>query len=201
MSIARSAAEVLRDHVVLELEAIDRMYLNVYVPHLQTVGAVVGYLRVHRGQRFASTTAVAPMSEAFVGKIEDFVNNEGIDLVAFAKWQRKDDITQKYLRRFRKSEGVLYVGKAQEKARIMRTERRRSRTTGGTYPWIVESTAMVNHYYFAILLRLPSTNFSGFRSSRSAVWRHAHPPETRGSARVVPKLRPSEARAARFPGK
>ena len=45
MSIARSAPEVLRDHVVLELEAIDRMYLNVYVPHLQTVGAVVGYLR------------------------------------------------------------------------------------------------------------------------------------------------------------
>ena len=30
----------------------------------------------------------------------------------------------------------------------MRTERRRSRHTGGTYPWIVESTAMVNHYYF-----------------------------------------------------
>ena len=148
MSIARSAAEVLRDHVVLELEAIDRMYLNVYVPHLQTVGAVVGYLRVHRGQRFASTTAVAPMTEAFVRNIEDFVNNEGIDLVAFEKWQRKDDVTQKYLRRFSRNEGVLYVGKAQEKARIMRTERRRSRVTGGTYPWIVESTAMVNHYYF-----------------------------------------------------
>ena len=79
---------------------------------------------------------------------KDFVNHEGIDLVAFEKWQRKDDITQKYLRRFSKNEGVLYVGKAQEKARIMRTERRRSRVTGGTYPWIVESTAMVNHYYF-----------------------------------------------------
>ena len=62
MSVARSAAEVLRDHVVLEVEAIDRMYLNVYVPHLQSVGAVVGYLRVHRGQRFASTTAVTPMT-------------------------------------------------------------------------------------------------------------------------------------------
>jgi DNA-binding PadR family transcriptional regulator len=148
MSIARSAAEVLRDHVVLELEAIDRMYLNVYVPHLQTVGAVVGYVRVHKGQRFASTTAVAPMTDAFVRNIEDFVNNEGIDLVTFEKWQRKDDVTQKYLRRFTKSEGVLYVGKAQEKARIMRTQRRRSRLTGGTYPWIVESTAMVNHYYF-----------------------------------------------------
>jgi hypothetical protein len=31
----------------------------------------------------------------------------------------------------------------------MRTERRRSRHTGGTYPWIVESTAMVgNVRYF-----------------------------------------------------
>src|SRR5437763_3349108 len=148
MSVARSVADVLRDHVVLELEAIDRMYLNVYVPHLQTVRAVVGYLRVHRGQRFASTTAVVPMSEAFVRNIEQFVADERIDLVSFAKRERKDDVTQKYLRSFRQREGVLYVGKAQEKARVMRTERRRSRFTGGTYPWIVESTAMVNHYYF-----------------------------------------------------
>src|SRR5580700_3287566 len=62
MSVARSVAEVLRDHVRLEVEAIDRMYLNVYVPHLQSVGAVEGYLRVHRSQRFASTTAVTPMT-------------------------------------------------------------------------------------------------------------------------------------------
>ena len=148
MRIARSVAEVLRDHVALEYEAIDRMYLNVYVPHLQTVGAMVGYLRVHRGQRFASTTAVAPMTEAFVRNIEQFVAAEGIDLIAFEKGQRKDDVTQEYLREFRKSEGVLYVGKAQEKARVMRTERRRCSRTGATYPWIVQSTAMVNHYYF-----------------------------------------------------
>jgi hypothetical protein len=79
---------------------------------------------VHRGQRFASTTAVAPMTEAFVRNIEQFVAAEGIDLVGFEKGQRKDDITQAYLRKFRKTEGVLYVGKAQEKAGIMRTERR-----------------------------------------------------------------------------
>jgi hypothetical protein len=148
MSVARSVADVLRDHVVLELEAIDRMYLNVYVPQLQAVRSVVGYLRGHHGQRFASTTAVVPMSEAFVRNIEQFVADEGIDLVCFLKRDRKDDVTQQYLRRFRRSEGVLYVGKAQEKARVMRTERRRSRITGATYPWIVESTAMVNHYYF-----------------------------------------------------
>jgi hypothetical protein len=148
MSIARSVADVLRDHVALELEGIDRMYLNVYVPHLQAVGGVVWYLRSHRGQRFASTTAVVPMTEAFVRNIEEFVDRQGIDLVTFDKRQRKDDVTQHYLRRFEGTEGVLYVGKAQEKARVMRTQRRQSRTAGGTYPWIVESTAMVNHYYF-----------------------------------------------------
>ena len=148
MSIARSVGEVLADHVTLELEAIDRMYLNVYVPHLQTAGAVAGYLRGHRGQRFASTAAVAPMTAAFVDNIERFVADQGVDLVSFGKGQRKDDITQDYLRRFSATEGVLYVGKAQERARVMRTERRRSRVGGGTYPWIVESSAMVNHYYF-----------------------------------------------------
>jgi hypothetical protein len=40
------------------------------------------------------------MTEAFVRNIDQFVNDEGIDLVAFQKGQRKDDVTQKYLRRF-----------------------------------------------------------------------------------------------------
>jgi hypothetical protein len=148
MTIARSVADVLRNHVVLEYEAIDRMYLNVYVPHLQTVGATVGYLHVQHGQRFASTAAVAPMSDAFVRNIEQFVAAEDLDLIVFQKNQRKDEVTQKRIRKFKKNEGVLYVGKAQEKARVMRTERRRCSRTGATYPWIVESTAMVNHYYF-----------------------------------------------------
>src|SRR5215468_12656813 len=148
MTIARSVADVLRNHVVLEYESIDRMYLNVYVPHLQTVGSVVGYLRVHHDLRFASTSAVAPMTDAFVRNVEEFVAAEDVDLVGFQKNQRKDEVTQKRIRKFKKNEGVLYVGKAQEKARVMRAERRHSSRTGATYPWIVESTAMVNHYYF-----------------------------------------------------
>ena len=34
--IAQSVAEILADHVQLSVEGIDRMYLNVYVPRLQT---------------------------------------------------------------------------------------------------------------------------------------------------------------------
>ena len=33
--VAQSVAEILRNHVSLSVEGIDRMYLNVYVPTLQ----------------------------------------------------------------------------------------------------------------------------------------------------------------------
>lgn len=148
MNIPQTVAEVLREHITLEAESIDRMYLNVYVPQLQSVGGVVGYLHAHKGQRFASTTAVVPMTEAFVKAVDGFARRHDVDVVHFEKWQRKDEVTRKYLTRFQETEGVLYIGKAQEKARVVRTERRRNARTGGTYPWIVESTAMVNHVYF-----------------------------------------------------
>ena len=148
MKVPHSVCEVLRDHVVLESESIDRMYLNVYVPQLQRVGGVVGYLRGHLGQRFASTAAVAPKTAAFVAAIERFVDGAGVDLVRFDKHQRKDDVTQEYLAGFDADEGVLYVGVAQEKARVVRTERRRNPRTGASYPWVVAGSAMVNHYYF-----------------------------------------------------
>lgn len=148
MNVAQTVSEVLREHVTLETEAIDRMYLNAYVPQLQSVGGVVGYLHAHKGQRFASTTALAPMTEAFVQAVDRFAKQHKVDVVHFAKWQRKDDVTQKYLKRFRDTEGVLYIGRAQEKARVMRTERRRNVHTGASYPWVVESTAMVSHVYF-----------------------------------------------------
>ena len=50
MSVARTVAEILAEHVTLEIEGIDRLYLNVYVPRLQHVGGVVGCFRAHRGQ-------------------------------------------------------------------------------------------------------------------------------------------------------
>jgi hypothetical protein len=46
---------------------------------------------------------------------------------------------------------VLFVGRAQEKAPVFRTEKRRKPTTGATYPWIVRTTAMVNHFYIDTL--------------------------------------------------
>jgi hypothetical protein len=99
------------------------------------------------GHRFASTKQAVAMTKAFVKSIEGFIQGEGLELVRFKKGQRKDDVLQQKLRRFKKPEGVIFVGVAQEKVRVPRTTRKAG-LGGGTIPWIIYSTAMVNVYYF-----------------------------------------------------
>lgn len=147
MTLPRTVGEVLDEHTTLEVESIDRMYLNVYVPALQYAGGVATFFRKHRGQAFASSVLMAPISRAFIAAIEGFVAGQGVPLITFEKGQRKDDVMAAHLARFSEPEGVLFVGKAQEKATVFRTEKRRNPRTGQPYPWLVRSTAMVNHYY------------------------------------------------------
>lgn len=147
MTITHSVAEVLQSHVQLELECIDRMYLNVYVPQLQHDKGVVGFFRFHRGHTFASSALMKPISEDFVARLDRFATEQGVPLIRFKKGQRKDDVAQEHLARFKGHEGLLFIGKAQEKTPVFRTERRRHPKSGQSYAWIVPSTAMVNHYY------------------------------------------------------
>jgi hypothetical protein len=148
MSVPRSIAEILREHVTLTVECIDRMYLNVYVPRLQSERGVAGFFRYHRGHPFASSALMEPISKAFIRNIEAFATREGVPLLTFAPGQRKDDVMAEHLARFPSREGVVFIGKAQEKTRVFRTEKRKNPTTGQPYPWIVRSTALVNQYYF-----------------------------------------------------
>jgi hypothetical protein len=148
MSVPRTVAEVIRQHVTLEVEGLDRMYLNVYQPKLQHAGGVASFFRYHRGHTFASSVLMDPISKDFIRQIETFVEQNGLELVTFGKGQRKDDLAADYRARFAGNEGILFVGKAQEKTAVFRTEKRTNPQTGRKYPWLVRSTAMVNHYYF-----------------------------------------------------
>ena len=55
MTLPRSAADVLAGHVLFEIEAIDRMYLNLYQPRLQHGAGIAAFFVGHRGHRFASS--------------------------------------------------------------------------------------------------------------------------------------------------
>lgn len=148
MSISPSVSQILRNHVTLEVEGIDRMYLNVYVPYLQTDFGVANFFRKHRKCLVASSALMAPMTEHFIRDIDAFKRAYKIPMIEFHKGERKDDIAQRYLARFKKREGIVFIGKAQEKASVFRTERKLNPATGRKAPWIVRSTAMVNHFYF-----------------------------------------------------
>ena len=148
MTIPQSVAEILKKHVTLEVEGIDRMYLNVYVPRLQIVEGVLGFIRRHRGYPVASTRRVEPITRQFVAAIEKFIEDRDLPLVSFDKGQRKEDVAAPLRANFSEPDGVVFVGKAQEKCTVYRTEKRRNPHTGKTYARIVKSAALVNHYYF-----------------------------------------------------
>jgi hypothetical protein len=147
MTVAHAVADVLSSHVMMELECMDRIYMNVCVRQLQYDKGIVGFFRFHRGYKFASSALMKPMTEDFVSKLERFAKEQSIALVSFEKGQRKDDVAKEYLARFKGTEGIMFIGKAQEKAKVFRTEGRRNPKDGQRYAWLVPSTAMVNHYY------------------------------------------------------
>ena len=149
MTLPRTVAEVLSDHVAFEVECIDRMYLNVYVPQLQHAGGLLGYVQRQMGLPVASTAPLARITDRFTAEVRRFAGREHIAWVDFAG-QRKDDVMHQHLAAFQaagRAEGVLLIGRAQEKTRLFRTEKRRDHN-GRSYPSIVKTTGMVNHFYF-----------------------------------------------------
>jgi hypothetical protein len=150
MTITRSVAEILTDRVRLEVESIDRLFLNLYQPRLMHPGGVAQFFRSHQGATFASSALMAPLTRRFQDAVLGFAQARGVPVVRFGKGQRKDDVMHEHLARFDAKDGVLFIGVAQEKARVFRTERRYS-PDGRPFPWLVRSTAMVNHYYFYLV--------------------------------------------------
>jgi hypothetical protein len=154
MTLPRTAGDVLSEHVVFEIESIDRLYLNVYVPELQRVGQVVGFLTRHRGFEIASTALVAPMSKEFVDGIGRYAVEHAVPVIDFVKGQRKDDVMHEHLAHFDQPEGVLFIGRAQEKARIFRTEKRRNPRAASKsrdHGWVVRRHAVAGVFVSGVI--------------------------------------------------
>ena len=147
MTVARCVHDVLDEHVQFEVECIDRMYLNVYVPGLQFTHGLVGYVHRQLGLPIASTAPLAKITEAFAAAVHRYARDNDVAWVDFAKGQRKDDVMAEHLAEFTASDAVVFIGRAQEKTPLFRTEKRRG-ANGDAYPWIVKTTGLVNHFYF-----------------------------------------------------
>ena len=148
MKVARSVAEILSQHTTLVLECIDRLYLNVYVPVLQSAAGAAYFFRKIRGWSVPSSVLMAPMTRRFVDAIKSYAERDGLDIVSFRRGERKDDRMQELPAAVVRGRGrPLHRQGAGEGAGAAH---RAPPQPGhrGTCAWLVDSTAMVNHFYF-----------------------------------------------------
>ena len=72
---------IIRDRVTLTVDCIDRLYLNGYVPRLQTAGQLVGFLRDHLGNPIPSPALLRPLHDRFVRDVTTFADAGQIPVV------------------------------------------------------------------------------------------------------------------------
>jgi hypothetical protein len=90
-------------------------------PRLQYGQGIHNFFCQHRGNRFASSALMLPMTERFTADIRHYIDSRRLDLVRFAKGQSKDQVAKEYLAGHGGGECILFVGVAQEKTRVWRT--------------------------------------------------------------------------------
>src|SRR5437879_5304871 len=85
---------LLRDHVTLRCRSIDRIFLQAYVPKLQTVGWVCTFLRWQRKFKIPSSAAFGKIGEEYVKAIYRFAEARHIPVVHFKKGQDKEKVAR-----------------------------------------------------------------------------------------------------------
>jgi hypothetical protein len=113
-------SQVLDGHVTLEVECLDRIYLNAYVPVLQVGGQVVSFLVGHLGNPIPSPALFNPIGERFRAGVARFAKTHGIPVVRFEKDQRKAEVMRPYLEAAEAAgrPGIVAIGVAQEFQRV-----------------------------------------------------------------------------------
>jgi hypothetical protein len=138
---------IIRDRVTLTVDCIDRLYLNGYLPTLQTSGQLCWFLEEHLGNPIPSPALLRPLHDRFVRDVATFADAGKIPVVHFERGQRKDAVAAEHRARFSGPEGVVFIGVAQERASSFRAQKQTS-PQGGVHFNFSRQPVAVNHYYF-----------------------------------------------------
>jgi hypothetical protein len=89
-----NVAEIITGHVTLDVQCVDRLYLNGYVPRLLTEGGVVAFLRHAGGTAVPSPALFGQITDRFKTRLRTWCERRGIPWIEFKKGERKDDVVQ-----------------------------------------------------------------------------------------------------------
>src|SRR5207249_3391745 len=90
-------ATLLRDHVTLKCRSIDRIFLQAWIPKLQSGGQVCTFLRWQRKFTIPSSAAFGKLGRAFEKAIHQFAKEQKIPVIKFEKGQDKEGLARPYL--------------------------------------------------------------------------------------------------------
>jgi hypothetical protein len=146
--------QVLDGHVALEVECVDRLYLNAYVPTLQVPGHVARFLHDHLGFPLPSPALFEKIGNRFRGNVRRFAEDHDIPVLRLKKpdrtrWDdRKVDHMRPYLQAAEDNGryGVVAIVAAQEFQWVF--SGRTSRGSGFTF---FKEQRRVGVYYFYVL--------------------------------------------------
>jgi hypothetical protein len=138
--------DLLREHVTLEVECLDRIYLNGYIPTLQIPGQLIAFLVQHRKQKIPSPALLEKITQDFIQAVKKYAEDHRVPIIHFERAERKDDVSAKMRRKYPVKHGVVFIGVAQEKAYAFKGRKKKQKGyVGFDYS---RQSVFVNHYYF-----------------------------------------------------
>lgn len=140
--------EILRGHLTLEVECVDRLYLNGYVPALATPGGLVTFIREHLGRPIPSPVVLGRVTADFRDRVKTFAAASGIPWHEFRHKERKDDTANRFRQKRGVRADVVFIGVAQEKTKSFSGKPVSGRP--GWFEFDRDKTVYVNHYYFYV---------------------------------------------------
>jgi len=144
--------DLLDGHVALDVECLDRIYLNGYVPNLQVGGQVASFMTAHLKVPFPSPAIMEKMGTRFRREVKDFADAHQIPVVKFAKADRKQEVMAPHIARQAKTgvSGVAAIGVAQEFQNVFAASQPAGRGDSGNLVWFkfYRAERRVRCFYF-----------------------------------------------------
>jgi hypothetical protein len=144
-----TAGELLDGHTALDIECLDRIYLNAYVPILQSSGQVVAFMTRHLGKPIPSPALMEHIGTRFRRSVESYASANEIPWVKFGKDDRKIDVMQPHIaaQAATGKSGVAAIGVAQEFQRVWSAYQRDTKAAAPQYTF-AKADRRVTCYYF-----------------------------------------------------
>jgi hypothetical protein len=144
-----SVGELIDGHGSLDLECMDRIYLNGYVPNLQVAGQVVSFMTGHLGLPIPSPAIMEKIGTRFRRAVKDYAESLGIPVVHFGKDDRKIEVMRPLLaaQAGTGQSGVVAVGVAQEFQNVFASARRETASGAPLFSFF-KADRRVTCYYF-----------------------------------------------------